>query len=146
MRSPPHKDERMDWYYKDGDVKVGPVSDDQIKQLASHGKITTETQVWNEITLRWLPYGQIVGCISTMPPEIIQPKTAGPEKTEGKIGDSYDDTYSDEVFHKPDDAQTAREREATAVCSNCTKEAAWNTIHATAHGLVCDACFRRYWA
>jgi hypothetical protein len=57
----------MNWYYKDGDSKVGPVSDEQIRQLASQGKIKPETKVWNELISKWLPYGEIIGSNSPPP-------------------------------------------------------------------------------
>ena len=76
----------MDWYYKDGDAKVGPVSDEQMKQLASQGKIKPETKVWNELASKWLPYSEIVGSSSTTPPKVTQPGPSAPEKTEEPAG------------------------------------------------------------
>ncbi len=49
----------MNWYYADGEKKVGPVTETEIKQLLAKGKITSETLVWNEIMSKWQPYGKL---------------------------------------------------------------------------------------
>jgi uncharacterized RDD family membrane protein YckC len=46
----------MRWYYAEGKRKVGPMTEIEIDQLALEGKITPDTLVWNEKTLRWKPY------------------------------------------------------------------------------------------
>ena len=48
----------MNWYYKNGEAKIGPVNDKQILELAELGKITSETMVWNEHFIKWQPYGE----------------------------------------------------------------------------------------
>ena len=48
----------MNWYYKIGDAKIGPVNDKQILELAELGKITSETIVWNEHFIKWQTYGE----------------------------------------------------------------------------------------
>ena len=133
----------MNWYYKDGDSKVGPVSDEQIRQLASQGKITPETKVWNELISKWLPYGEIIGSNSTPPPKTTQPGLPAPEKAEESAGDSYADLDAGNTVHKSDtfdETQSTREREATAICADCGSETAWSRTHSTTRGLVCDAC------
>jgi hypothetical protein len=52
------REDRLDWYYKIGDSKDGPVDDRQILELAKLGKITRETMVWNERDARWQPFGE----------------------------------------------------------------------------------------
>ncbi len=132
----------MDWYYKDGDTKVGPLSDEQMKQLASQGKIKPETKVWNELTSKWLLYSEIVGSSSTTPPKATQPGPHAPEKTEEPAGDPYAgfDAGTTNKSGTFDETQTTREREATAICADCGRETAWSRTHSTTRGLVCDAC------
>ena len=48
----------MRWYYAEGKRKVGPFTEIGIDQLVLEGKITPDTLVWNEKTLRWKPYGE----------------------------------------------------------------------------------------
>ncbi len=46
----------MEWYYagKD-DEQIGPVSEEQVKELIKKGDITAATPVWNEGMEDWLP-------------------------------------------------------------------------------------------
>jgi len=90
----------VNWYYKDGDSKVGPVSDEQIRHLASQGKIKPETKVWNELISKWLPYGEIIGSNSTAPPKTTQPGLPAPEKAEESARDSYADLDAGNTVHK----------------------------------------------
>jgi uncharacterized RDD family membrane protein YckC len=46
----------MRWYYADGKRKVGPFTEIEIDQFVLEGKITPDTLVWNEKTLKWKPY------------------------------------------------------------------------------------------
>jgi uncharacterized membrane protein YjgN (DUF898 family) len=133
----------MDWYYKDGDAKIGPVSDEQMKQLASQGKIKPETKVWNEITSKWLLYSEIVRSGSTINPKTTQPGPPAPEKTEETAWDPYADLDAGDTGNKSntfDKTQNTRERETTAICADCGRETAWSRTHSTTRGLVCDAC------
>ncbi len=138
-----HRENDMDWYYKDGDSKVGPVSDEQMKQLASQGKIKPETKVWNEITSKWLSYGDIIGSNSTNPPKSTQPGRPSPEKMEEPGWDPYADLDAGKTVHTSDtfgETESTREREATAICADCGSETAWSRTHSTTRGLVCDVC------
>jgi len=49
----------MNWYYMDGKKKTGPVTEQEIEQMFSQGKITHDTLVWNEIASKWQPYGTL---------------------------------------------------------------------------------------
>ncbi|HMK49584.1 MAG TPA: RDD family protein [Thermodesulfovibrionales bacterium] len=55
----------MNWYYTDGQKRVGPVTEYEIGQLAAQGKIGPDTLVWNELISKWQPYGQMRGGEST---------------------------------------------------------------------------------
>lgn len=49
----------MEWYYENDDRKVGPVSEQDIEDLARSGTIIAETKVWNDVITKWIPYGQL---------------------------------------------------------------------------------------
>jgi uncharacterized RDD family membrane protein YckC len=55
----------MDWYYKVGDTRVGPIADEKMRELALQGTITPETEVWNELVAKWRPYSEISGSAKT---------------------------------------------------------------------------------
>jgi len=50
----------MDWYYVDNGQQAGPVSEADFLQLASSGKITPDTLVWNESMPDWIAYREAV--------------------------------------------------------------------------------------
>ena len=49
----------MQWYYADGDKQVGPVSEEELIQLVTAGKIASETLVWHEGMGDWAAYGSL---------------------------------------------------------------------------------------
>lgn len=49
----------MNWFYKEGEKKTGPVSDAELASLVEQGKIGPDTPVWNELTGAWRPYGEV---------------------------------------------------------------------------------------
>lgn len=46
----------MDWYYAEGENRIGPVSDERFRGLINGGTITDETLVWHEGMDEWVPY------------------------------------------------------------------------------------------
>ena len=80
----------MDWYYKDGDTRVGPVTDEQMRELALLGTITPKTEVWNELVAKWRPYSEISG--GARPPS--EPEPSAPAKEEA-TQDAQWDPYAD---------------------------------------------------
>jgi len=56
----------MNWYYIDGPLRVGPISETEWAELVRSGKITPETLVWREGLEKWTPYK-------------LMPPSAGPE-------------------------------------------------------------------
>jgi hypothetical protein len=62
----------MNWYYVDGPLRVGPLSEVQWAELVRSGKIQPNTLVWHEALTKWTPY-------SELPPEIPpEPEPASP--------------------------------------------------------------------
>jgi uncharacterized RDD family membrane protein YckC len=51
----------MEWYYAIGKQQIGPVSDDEFRDLVANGTITSNTLVWNRTMSGWTEYGQIAG-------------------------------------------------------------------------------------
>src|SRR5512144_2955718 len=49
----------MLWYYAIGSQKVGPVTEQEVEMLVQNGTITSSTSVWNDLTGKWVPYGEI---------------------------------------------------------------------------------------
>lgn len=46
----------MDWYYSDGKQQFGPIPETEISQLASAGRINSETLVWHAGLPEWVRY------------------------------------------------------------------------------------------
>jgi uncharacterized RDD family membrane protein YckC len=57
----------MQWYYNDGQSKIGPLKEEDIERLVKEGKITSDTMVWNELSARWQPYGALRGSPAEKP-------------------------------------------------------------------------------
>ncbi len=57
----------MRWYYKRDEQKIGPVNEGEIEALVQNGTITSSTPVWNELTGKWVSYGEVSGGAATAP-------------------------------------------------------------------------------
>jgi len=65
----------MDWYYMDGDRKIGPINDEAFHSLLSASVITAETPVWRQGWSEWHKSGD--SKVNTPPPfkkTITQPR------------------------------------------------------------------------
>ncbi|MCP4108623.1 MAG: DUF4339 domain-containing protein [Desulfobacteraceae bacterium] len=49
----------MQWYYVDGDNRVGPIDDNKFNKLISANKVTSETLVWHEGMTDWQELGTL---------------------------------------------------------------------------------------
>jgi uncharacterized RDD family membrane protein YckC len=49
----------MDWYYAKEGHQVGPISEDDLQQLAAQGTVAPGTLVWHEGMEDWRPYGAV---------------------------------------------------------------------------------------
>lgn len=58
----------MEWYYLDGDSRLGPVPRQQLDVLAAEGTINDSTLVWHEGKEDWVPYGNADSESSSPPP------------------------------------------------------------------------------
>lgn len=55
------KYELMNWHYVELGKQVGPVSDEQLEELARSGKINADTLVWHEGMAAWVQYRETKG-------------------------------------------------------------------------------------
>jgi uncharacterized RDD family membrane protein YckC len=67
----------MPWYYAEGALQNGPVTDDEFGELVRNGKIRAETLVWREGMANWQPYYSVAGP-GPGDPLLPPPPTAAP--------------------------------------------------------------------
>jgi len=51
----------QEWYYAQGDRKVGPISEAELKALAATGKLSADDLVWKDGMADWQPAGRLKG-------------------------------------------------------------------------------------
>src|SRR5437016_10944247 len=49
----------MEWYYAEGDRQCGPVSENELRQLATSGKLQSDGLVWREGMENWAPFSSL---------------------------------------------------------------------------------------
>jgi S1-C subfamily serine protease len=64
-----------EWYYALNKQKVGPLSFEQMRQLAARGQLRTEDMVWRQGTQKWLSAGNVDGLF---PAESTPPSGGAP--------------------------------------------------------------------
>jgi uncharacterized RDD family membrane protein YckC len=131
----------MDWYYKNGVTRIGPVSDEQMRELALQGTITSKTLVWNEVIAKWQPYSGPAG--SPPPPSApIQPEAP---KEEIKH-ETPEETAEQTVFESDDQSADYLDTEFTpppvteAYCSQCFNKFPIEDLIQYGDGRICAAC------
>lgn len=71
-----------DWYFQDGDQRIGPIEAAALKQLAMSGRVRPETLVWKDGMPAWAPALSVKGLISASataaPPVHPSPAVAPP--------------------------------------------------------------------
>jgi hypothetical protein len=73
---------RSTWFYtKDGKSKIGPVSSDALRKLASDGKLLPTDMVLKEGTTKWVAAAQLAGLFGAPPPH-VPPRPNKPTKKE----------------------------------------------------------------
>jgi uncharacterized membrane protein len=58
----------MQWYYAQGQERVGPVSDEEFSALVTTGTVTATTLVWHEGMENWVAYGAVADV-----PAVVEP-------------------------------------------------------------------------
>ncbi len=61
----------MLWYYISNGEQIGPVNEENLKELASTGVITSSTQMWKEGMSAWKTAGELGIAVSPPPPPTI---------------------------------------------------------------------------
>jgi uncharacterized RDD family membrane protein YckC len=65
----------VDWHYAENGRQTGPVSEDQLRQLAHTGVVTPDTLIWRAGMAEWKPFREAVPGV---PPPL--PAFAGPQR------------------------------------------------------------------
>lgn len=95
-----------EWYFQEGDNRIGPIAAAALKKLAESGRITPETLVWRNGTPEWVKAGTIRGLITTSIPPAAPPPLDSPSREDTDEATLYD------VWH-PIDALVAAARRST---------------------------------
>gem|GEM_PF-94146 len=127
----------IDWYYKDGDNKAGPVSEQQIKELARQGRINADTMVWNEILARWTRFSDAVGNTPGMEP-LERTKSASSAGLYG-AGDFFESGSGDYAEDKSGTCYSQPQK-TESYCNKCFKKYPVSEMISTPIGPVCAAC------
>jgi hypothetical protein len=56
------------WYYTENGQQQGPVSEEQLKELASSGRLKPSEMVWKQGMAQWTKVGQVPGLLATVGP------------------------------------------------------------------------------
>jgi uncharacterized membrane protein YjgN (DUF898 family) len=129
------------WYYKDGDTRIGPVSDEEMKELAREGRITADTMVWNEFIDRWRRYGELVG--EPPKPEPAPLESAPVACSEADTGgepfspDNPSGAYSGETG---DGGYYSAPPNAESYCNSCFHKFPTAEMISTPNGPICRGC------
>lgn len=82
----------IEWYYGEANQQRGPVSSEQLHELARSGRITPETLLWNERMTDWRPAGQVEevaqllnGQGAEIAPATVATPDAAPRVTAGAV-------------------------------------------------------------
>jgi len=57
----------MQWFYAEGNQRVGPVSEAEFQTLVRNGIIKNETLVWRQGMANWLPYAETISSSAATP-------------------------------------------------------------------------------
>lgn len=65
------------WYYVTGNQRNGPVSDDQLRQLAASRRLRPDDLVWKDGMADWVEAQRVVGLFGSTPPNVPPPFSRG---------------------------------------------------------------------
>lgn len=100
----------MNWHYVEQGQSAGPVSDEQLAELARTGKINATTLVWHEGMTDWLPYQQVAANPAG--------PGAGPLPSASRSGDTTIEAVCDKCLKIFPMDQIIRHGDSR-VCTNC---------------------------
>lgn len=82
----------QEWYYAQGDLKVGPISEAELKELADTGKLSANDLVWKDGMPDWRPAGRLKGLpFKHVGPPPIPGGDGRGRQTAGKVVDDLTD-------------------------------------------------------
>jgi len=61
------------WYYSQQEERKGPVSQEELKRLATTGQLKPTDTVWKEGMAKWLPASQVKGLVPPPGPSVSSP-------------------------------------------------------------------------
>jgi len=129
----------MDWYYKDGDKKIGPVTNDDMRELVQNGTVTSGTMVWNEISAKWQSYGEASGATG-------QPQHATQAEPPAQAGESpaqtdpSSDPYSGDEDTGRHSGYPDSNQKLEAYCSQCFNKFPVDVMVKYGDDNICAAC------
>jgi uncharacterized RDD family membrane protein YckC len=131
----------MDWYYKNGDIRTGPVTDEQMRELALQGTITPNTLVWNELVAKWQPYSEQAGGPAS-PSAPVHPHEPKEEMQHDAPKDHSPDLDSERTDHQTDylDAEYTPPRITEAYCSQCFNKFPIEELIQYGDAKICGVC------
>ena len=66
-----------EWYYSHDGERHGPVSTDQLKELAAAGKLGVEDLVWKDGMQDWVPAGKVKNLLPSASPIVAPARSPG---------------------------------------------------------------------
>jgi uncharacterized RDD family membrane protein YckC len=128
----------LNWYYKIGDSKVGPVNDKQILELAELGKITRDTMVWNERDAKWQSFREASGQTRSALSDSAEKEVENEAEASWK---PYENIDSSEVEHYSDSSDMeVTIPKSESYCSRCFKKFAIEELNRYGAEKFCPAC------
>src|SRR5881397_528304 len=76
----------MPWYYAEGGLQNGPVTDEEFSDLVRIGKVRGDTLVWREGMANWQPYATLAAPSAPGgPPPVFAPPPATSPATANEV-------------------------------------------------------------
>ncbi|MEJ2037586.1 MAG: RDD family protein [Desulfosarcinaceae bacterium] len=118
----------MPWFYKDGDLEIGPVEKMDLQQLVKTGKINGRTLIRNADAKEWKPLSEMV---RPKKPQTVekQPVTEPEAEPEPPLTMERDDAPAPVPPPQP-----------TAVCSQCGRSLPRDQVLEYEGKAICGAC------
>jgi len=131
----------MDWYYKNGGIRIGPVTDEQMRDLALQGTLTPKTLVWNELVAKWQPYSELAGGPASRSTP-VQPHEPKDETQHDQPRALYMDLESERTDHYTGSSDTdyTPPPKTEAYCSQCFNKFPIEELIQYADAKICAVC------
>lgn len=77
-----------EWFYSDGEERLGPVTQDSLRDLLQSGKVKATDLVWTEGMIDWKTVNEVPELRSLLPTITERPRFASPFLEEDKTSES----------------------------------------------------------